>query len=113
HAVEPAQKHRQQPRWGEGGSPSSPSSYGRRKPGGRVLFIDNSMNQTGSGALAPPGPVPPFRGPALARPAPVMFRRPPEAPSARTLDSRTLCMHHVCMRAVWDPDKAEANLEKH
>jgi uncharacterized protein len=22
-------------------------------------------------------------------------------------------MHHVCMRAVWDPDKAKANLEKH
>ena len=22
-------------------------------------------------------------------------------------------MHHVCMRAVWDPEKAKANLEKH
>ena len=22
-------------------------------------------------------------------------------------------MHHVCMRTVWDPDKAKANLEKH
>lgn len=22
-------------------------------------------------------------------------------------------MHYVCMRAVWDPDKAKANLEKH
>jgi uncharacterized protein len=22
-------------------------------------------------------------------------------------------MHHVCIRAIWDPDKAKANLEKH
>ncbi len=22
-------------------------------------------------------------------------------------------MHHVCMRAVWDPEKAKTNLEKH
>lgn len=30
-----------------------------------------------------------------------------------TLDSGPLRMHHVCMRAVWDPEKAKANLEKH
>src|SRR5579885_2445940 len=44
---------------------------------------------------------------------------PGERSSCRTrpgdwsLDFGPSCMHHVCMRAVWDPDKAKANMEKH
>src|SRR6185436_13502804 len=45
------------------------------KSGCLVPFFDNSMKQTGSGAFAPPTLSHRFVGPALARPAPIMFWR--------------------------------------